>query len=92
VELSEVEQVVETLVLLGNDMALQMMREMLAANVSSKEFCDSQNNWNRYLFNRATPSSNGDPAPVSFVPQPQRSSHHRRGPSSATAPHAPKQT
>lgn len=65
VDLSEVLPVVNQLVLLGNEMALQMMREMLSGNISTKEFCDSQNNWNRYLFDRATPSDQGDPAPMS---------------------------
>jgi hypothetical protein len=92
VELWEVQQVVENLVLLGNDMAYQMMKEMVAANATEKEFCDAQNNWNRYLFNRVTPSSDGAPAPVSFVLQPRRSSLHRRGPSSATAPRGRKAT
>lgn len=64
VDLSEVLPVVNQLVLLGNEMALQMMREMLSGNISTKEFCDSQNNWNRYLFDRATPSDQGSPAPI----------------------------
>jgi hypothetical protein len=70
VDLSEVLPVVNQLLLLGNEMAFQMMREMLAFNATSKEFCDSQNNWNRYLFDRATPSSNGEPAPASFESRP----------------------
>lgn len=85
VDLSEITSVVNQLVLLGNDMAFQMMRAMLATEVTSKEFCDSQNNWNRYLFDRATPSRDGVPAPVSFKPAPHRSQNRTGGQSYDTA-------
>ena len=68
VEVAEVERVVENLRVLGNRMALQMMTQMIKG-VREKEFCDSQNNWNRYLFDRAMPSAHGIPAPMTFEPK-----------------------
>ena len=64
VDLSEVEQVVNQLVRLGSEMSFQMMSEMVAGNTTHEEFCNAQNSWNRYLFDRAMPSSNGEPAPA----------------------------
>jgi hypothetical protein len=62
--LDEAKAMLADLVRLGNQMSLEMQRQMLLG-IRDEEFHNAQHNWKQYLCNRALPSSNGAPAPAS---------------------------